>query len=74
MKIKKTAIRLNNQQIESLSNQPESGMGYQICKVKTKSGMAYDDVTVLNSSEIRDSNGVPFTADDIESIVVTDKK
>ena len=56
--------------------QGETGMGYQIASVVLKDGRRFDRVVIVgrNITQVKDIEGIPFTAEQIEQIIVTHDK
>ena len=56
-----------------LAAEPESGMGYQVVSSHLADGRRYDRVTVSDGHiiTIPGCDGIPFTEEQIERIVVT---
>jgi hypothetical protein len=67
---------LGNKWADSLTNQPEAGMGYWIASIVLKSGQRYNQVIIDSGyvTKIRGMDSIPFTLDDIDQIIVTNDK
>jgi hypothetical protein len=59
-----------------LNAQGETGMGYQIASVMLKDGRQFDRVVIVGGiiGQIKDVEGIPFTEDEIDQIIVTHDK
>ena len=58
-----------------LTAEPETGIGYQIASIVLKDGKRFDRVVVDgNVTRVRDVEGIPFSEDQIEQIIVTHDK
>lgn len=68
-------LSLSAKWAEVLVSQPESGMGYQIAKIRTKDGREFSEVVIIGGviSSVMGVGTIPFKEDDIESITVTGK-
>jgi hypothetical protein len=67
-------VKLPREITAQLVSLPESGMGYQIISVKTKSGAVFERVVIVQSEVIANVDGqdrVPFAPQDIESFELT---
>ena len=64
-------MKLSKKWIEYLTNQPESGMGYQKTKITLKNGKEHE-ATIINCSSILSVDGnignCPFSGDQIDKI------
>jgi len=69
-------IALSQKWTAQLSNQPETGMGYQIVSVIKTNGTRYDQVIVDSGyiTRVRGFNEIPFTGDEIHEIILTHDK
>jgi hypothetical protein len=56
--------------------QGETGMGYQIASVILKDGRRFDRVVIVGGivGQIKDIEGIPFSEDQIDQIIVTHDK
>jgi hypothetical protein len=63
------SIKLSDAFISILLNLPETGMGYQIVKVKLKSGRVLHRQKVVNSSFLLLEENESITEKDIDEIV-----
>lgn len=71
MNVRGVAFTIKNEElINSLVNQQETGMGYQVCTVSTHDGKTHDNVTILNCSIVMQGREVQFAEKDIKSIKV----
>ena len=59
-----------------LAAEAETGMGYQIASVILKDGQRFDQVVIVdgNITQIRGIEGIPFSEEQIEQIIVTHDK
>ena len=65
----KTRIKITNDHLlQSLSEQPESGMGYQLVKVILKTGKVLHQHKVLNSEILMLEENETITVRDIDRI------
>lgn len=69
-------IALSNKWGPKLVAQGETGMGYQIATVVLKDGRRFDRVVIVGGiiGQIKDIEGIPFTEEQIEEILVTHDK
>jgi len=69
-------IMLSNKWVPELIAQGETGMDYQIASVVLKDGRRFDRVVIVGGviSQIKDIEGIPFSEDQIEKIIVTHDK
>jgi hypothetical protein len=69
-------LQLSSQWTKQLALMPETGMDYQIVSVTLKDGRRFDQTVVVGGTltKIRGIDGIPFTEDQIEKIVVTHDK
>ena len=69
-------IKLSNKWASVLTTQPETGMGYQIASVILKDGRRFDQVVIVGGiiGQIKDIEGVPFTEEQIDQVIVTHDK
>ena len=77
-------MKLEDKWIDYLTNQPESGMGFQHATVTLKDGTVHDDITILNCSvvmyAIKDGDDkdeiseCPFSNEQISNISVKSVK
>ncbi|HHT53141.1 MAG TPA: hypothetical protein GX007_08220 [Bacteroidales bacterium] len=63
-------LRLKEEHIGYLSNQPEQGMGYQIVDITLKNGQLLNDRIVLNSSYLKLNESEQIDLDDIAKIEI----
>lgn len=63
-------LKLNEEYIDYLSNQPEQGMGYQIVDITLKNGRVLNDRIVLNSSYLKLNEYEQINLDDIVKIEI----
>lgn len=60
-----------------LAKQAETGMGYQVVAVTLRDGRRFDDVAIIQSSQIGEVRGhpdVPFEPDEIANVELTHRK
>lgn len=59
-----------------LVSMPETGMGYQVATIVLKDGRRFDRAVIVGGiiSQIKDVEGVPFSEDQIDQIIVTHDK
>jgi len=76
MKIGRDTLQLSDKWIRFLSNQHETGMGYQVCTIRLKDGQEFKQAIIDSGLIIRIKgvDGVPFAEDQIEEIIVTHDK
>ena len=69
-------IALSDKWGPKLVAQGETGMGYQIASIVLKNGKRFDRVVIVgrNITQIKDTDGIPFSEDEIEEIIVTHDK
>jgi hypothetical protein len=69
-------IALSQKWAAQITSQPETGMGYQIVSVILRNGKRFDQVIVDSGyiTRIRGFNEIPFTADEIQEMIVTHDK
>lgn len=69
-------LALSSKWARELAGEPETGMGYQVVSVLLKDGRRFDRVLVVGGyiTKIKDIEGLPFTDDQIDTIVVTHDK
>lgn len=69
-------LTLNARWAELLGSQPETGMGYQVATVTTRDGRTFDGVVIVGGTvaSIRGDPQIPFSDDDIATIVVTSER
>jgi hypothetical protein len=69
-------IALSSKWAPILLSQPETGMGYQIVSIVLKDGRRFDQAVIVEGTigQIRGIQGIPFTEDEIASIIVTHDK
>jgi hypothetical protein len=69
-------IVLSSKWAEVLASQPETGMGYQVARVRTRDGRTFARVVIIGGiiSSVQDCRDVPFSEEDIDEIVVTHDK
>lgn len=69
-------ITLSNKWEPKLVAQGETGMGYQIATVVLKDGRRFDRVVIVGAhiTQIKDIEGIPFSEDQINEIIVTHDK
>jgi len=63
-------LKLNDEYIDYLSNQPEQGMGYQIVDITLKNGRVLNDRIVINSSYLKLNDSEQINLDDIVKIEI----
>lgn len=61
---------------DQLQQSQESGFGYHVASVGLKNGKVFEQVAVSEGCiiEVRGYDGIPFTANEIESIKVNHKR
>ena len=64
-------MKTYNELVEKLLNEPETGMGYQICTVILKDGQVFEFVIFENGEMI---SKMKFSKDDIADIILTHGK
>jgi hypothetical protein len=71
-----THLQLPDKWAPSLLKQSETGMGYQTAAVTLRDGRVIDDVLIVGGTitEVRGSDSIPFSAEDISDITVTHRK
>jgi hypothetical protein len=69
-------LALSSKWARELAGKPETGMGYQVVSVILKNGRRFDRALVVGGyiTKIKDIEGVPFTDEQIDTIVVTHDK
>ena len=69
-------IALSDKWGPKLVAQGETGMGYQIASIVLKDGRRFDRVVIVegNITQVKDVEGVPFSEDQIDQIIVTHDK
>ena len=69
-------LALSSKCARELAGEPETGMGYQVVSVILKDGRRFDRVLVVGGyiTKIKDIEGLPFTDEQIDTIVVTHDK
>jgi hypothetical protein len=69
-------LPLSGKWASKLAAGPETGMGYQIASIVLKDGKRFDRVVVVdgNVTRVRGVEGIPFSEDQIEQIIVTHDK
>ncbi|HET6886500.1 MAG TPA: hypothetical protein VFH87_01125 [Candidatus Udaeobacter sp.] len=69
-------LPLSGKWASKLAAEPETGMGYQIASIVLKDGKRFDRVVVVdgNLTRVRGVEGIPFSEDQIEQIIVTHDK
>jgi hypothetical protein len=69
-------LALSSKGARELAGEPETGMGYQVVSVILKDGRRFDRVLVVGGciTKINDIEGLPFTDEQIDTIVVTHDK
>jgi hypothetical protein len=69
-------LPLSGKWASKLAAEPETGMGYQIASIVLKDGKRFDWVVVVdgNVTRVRGVEGIPFSEDQIEQIIVTHDK
>ena len=60
-------MRLSQQWIDRLVQQPETGMNYQICNITLKGGEKRYNIVIANSAIVVDRN-IDFDVNDIQDI------
>jgi hypothetical protein len=70
------SLQLSDRWAPRLTSQLETGMGYQICKVKLKDGRCIEGVTIVGGTITKaiGYDDLPFSEADIDDIVVTHGK
>ncbi len=63
-------LKLKDEYIDYLSNQPEQGMGYQIVDITLKNGQVLNERIVLNSSYLKLKESEKINLDDIVKIEI----
>ena len=76
MKLGRDTLQLSDKWVQFLVNQPETGMGYQVCTIRLRDGREFKQAIVDSGfvSKIKDTDGIPFSEDEIEEIIVTHDK
>jgi hypothetical protein len=71
-----THLQLPDKWAPFLLKQGETGMGYQTAAVTLRDGRVIDDVLIVGGTiaEVRGSDSIPFSAEDISDITVTHRK
>lgn len=69
-------VMLSRKWTSELACKPETGMGYQVVSVILSDGTIFDQAVVVEGriTEIRGRKDIPFTEDQIASIIVTHDK
>ncbi len=69
-------LKLSDKWAEILSNQGETGMGYQVITVNLKDGRIFKQTVHQEGyiTEIKGYRDIPFSEEDIEDIVITHDK
>jgi hypothetical protein len=69
-------IPLNDKWGPMLVAQGETGMGYQVASIVLKDGRRFDRVVIVGRyiTQIKDIDGIPFSEDQIDQIIVTHDK
>ena len=69
-------IVLSDKWAPKLLAQGETGMDYQIASVVLKDGRRFDRVVIVGGiiGQIKDIEGIPFSEEEIEQIIVTHDK
>jgi len=69
-------LPLSGKWASKLAAEPETGVGYQIASFLLKDGKRFDQVVIVggNITQIRGVEGIPFSEDQIEQIIVTHDK
>lgn len=70
-------LYLNDYWKDILSKLPETGMGFQVGKIKLKDGRVYDRAVIIQCSVISEAGGskeIEFNVNDIEKIELTHEK
>jgi hypothetical protein len=71
-----THLQLPEKWAPRLISQPETGMGYQTASVTLRDGSVIEDVLIVGGTitEVRGHDSIPFSAEDISDITVTNRK
>ena len=58
--------------VDQLKKAEETGVGYQVVKVKLKDGRFFDQVAASDGHiiEVRGFRDIPFAPDDVQSVIV----
>jgi hypothetical protein len=69
-------LPLSGKWARKLAAEPETGMGYQIASIVLKDGNRFDQVVIVegNITQVRGVDGIPFSENQIEEIIVTHDK
>jgi hypothetical protein len=69
-------IVLSDTWARSLVAQGEAGIGYQIATIILKDGRRFEQAVIVEGAitQIKDVEGIPFSEDQIDQIVVTHDK
>lgn len=69
-------LALSDKWAPMLVAQGETGMGYQVATVLLKDGRRFDHAVIVGGTigQIKDVEGIPFTEDQIETIIFTHDK
>ncbi len=76
MKFGRNTLQLSDKWVQFLVNQPETGMGYQVCTIRLRDGRDFKQAIVDSGlvTKIKDTDGIPFSEDEIDEIIVTHDK
>ncbi len=76
MKFGRNILQLSDKWVQFLVNQPETGMGYQVCTIRLRDGRDFKQAIVDSGlvTKIKDTDGIPFSEDEIDEIIVTHDK
>ncbi len=69
-------LTLSTKWAAELAAKPETGMGYQIASVILQNGRRFNQVVIVegNITQVRGLQGIPFSEEEIEQIIVTHDK
>lgn len=69
-------IPLSDRWLKKLTDQPETGMGYQVVSIILKDGQRYGRVVIDSGfvAKIKGMHEIPFKEEDIHQIFVTHDK
>ena len=69
-------IALSDKWAPELTSAPETGMGYQVASIILKDGRRFDRAVIVEGyiTQIKDVDGIPFSEDEIDRIIVTHDK
>lgn len=69
-------IKLPARWLVKLAAMPETGMGYQVVNIVLEDGTRYVQAVVIEGqvTELRDSETIPFTSEQIADVILTHEK